>query len=297
MKQSFRTYFNKPLFRQLNVGVLALLLLACNGNDDNGASDIIVRYRQHTLSRAEIDYFIPAEVNTADSALFAERYINEWIKGHAISEYARSRIDGLKESLSYKIKSYESDLISHAYSNYLSVENKDVLKVTDQEILSFYEQNPDKFISKNDYYQFFFVRTESYSNQDVVPRMRSNDPDRLNELRSWALDNALDYRLDSSYVREPELERVGEGFYYGNIRRVSRSTAYPYQLRRDGKNYYNYFRMIDVVKPGDRLPLRVCADQIRNILTNQKKNDLIEREQAALVEQARAAKKIVRLKE
>lgn len=298
MKQSFQAYFSKSSpFRSLHYGWFLLLIMACNGNGVNGAEDIIVRYRQYTLSRAEIDYFIPDGVTQADSILFAERYIEEWIKGHAISEHARSRIVGLKESLGYKLKEYEKDLINHAFATYLAEQNSDVLKTTDEEVRFYYNQNPEKFISDTYYYQYLFVRTTSYANQQVVPLMRSNDPERLEELRDWALDNALDYRLDSSYVREPELERISEGFYYGNIRRVSKSTSYPFQLRKDGESYYNYFRLIDEVEPGERLPLRICADQIRNILINQKKNDLIEREEAALVEQARAAKKIVRLKE
>ncbi|MEL6591300.1 MAG: hypothetical protein AAFQ68_14520, partial [Bacteroidota bacterium] len=158
----------------------------------------------------------------------------------------------------------------------------------------YYNENPDKFSSESEYYQFFFVRAKEYSNQQVVPLMRRNDEDKLNELREWVRQNAVEYRLDSSYVTETELQRVGEGYYYGNIKRSYRNTVYPYSLKIGEDTYYNYFRLLNTVKPGERLPLRICAPMIRNILYNQKKNKLIEREEAALVQQARSAKKIKR---
>jgi hypothetical protein len=295
MKMSSPIYSNKHRWlRHLHALWLVLLGVACHSNGPNSGGDIIVRYRQHTLSRAEIDHFVPPGATGEDSTRYAERYIEEWIQGHAIAEYARSRIDGLNKELSYKVKQYEQDLIAHAFNQYLTKNNQDQLQVSDADVLDYYDKNPDKFISETNYYQFRYVRANEYSNQQVVPLMRSNDPDRLAELVEWARENALDYRLDSSYVQDQELDRIGEGFYYGNIRRVSKSTAYPYQLRKDGKSYYNYFRMLNVIEPGDRLPLRICREQIRSILINQKKNSLIEREQAALVEQARAAKKIMR---
>lgn len=273
---------------------ISLLLVACGGNGSSAKSDIIVRYRQHNLSRAEIDQFVPNVTSGEDSSRFAERFIEEWIRGQAVSEHARSRIDGLQDQISAQLREYERDLVRHAYAQYVVEQNAAELQVSETEINTYYSENPDKFTSDTEYFQFFFVRTKEYSNQQVVPLMRRNDEEKLNELREWVRQNAVEYRLDSSYVTETELQRVGDGYYYGNIKRSYRNTVYPYSLKIGEDTYYNYFRLLNTVKPGERLPLRICAPMIRNILYNQKKNTLIEREEAALVQQARSAKKIKR---
>ncbi|MEL7530400.1 MAG: hypothetical protein AAFN10_03790 [Bacteroidota bacterium] len=295
---SLQTFLNKPsLVRQIIYWTLGLLCVGCAGDGNAAKSDIIVRYRQHNLSRAEIDQFVPETSSGEDSSRYASRFIEEWVRGQAVSEHAKARIDGLNEKIAAQMKEYERDLIRHAYAQFVTEQNAEELRISEAEINSYYTDNPEKFISDTEYFQFFFVRTKEYSNQQVVPLMRRNDEDKLNELREWVRQNAVEYRLDSSYVTETELSRVGEGYYYGNIKRSYNSTVYPYSLKIGEETYYNYFRLLNTIEAGDRLPLRICAPMIRNILYNQKKNNLIEREEAALVQQARSAKKIKRYDE
>ncbi|MFK7926231.1 MAG: hypothetical protein AB8H47_30055 [Bacteroidia bacterium] len=295
---SLQIFSNRPrLIRQIIYWTVGLLCVGCASDGNNAKSDIIVRYRQHNLSRAEIDQFVPAASTGPDSIRYAQRFIEEWLRGQAVSEHAKSRIDGLNDQIAAQMREFERDLIRHAYSQYVTEENANDLRVSEAEINSYYAENPDKFISDTEYFQFFFVRTKEYSNQEVVPLMRRNDEDKLGELREWVRQNAVEYRLDSSYVTETELNRVGDGYYYGNIKRSYSPTVYPYSVKIGEETYYNYFRLLNTIKSGDRLPLRVCAPMIRNILYNQKKNLLIEREEAALVQQARSAKKIKRYDE
>ena len=113
------------------------------------------------------------------------------------------------------------------------------------------------------------------------------------ELLDWAKENAVEYRLDSSYVDDVELERITTGFYYGNPRRVSKSLVYPYQVTVEEVGYYNYYRLINIIEEGDLLPLRICREKIRNINLNQRRNSMIEQMQNNLVQQARSAEKYV----
>lgn len=295
---SLQIFSNRPrLIRQIIYWTVGLLCVGCAGDGSSAKSDIIVRYRQHNLSRAEIDQFVPSTSTSEDSSRYAQRFIEEWLRGQAVSEHARSRIDGLNDQLAAQMREFERDLIRHAYSQYVTEQNANDLRISEGEINTYYADNPEKFISDTEYFQFFFVRAKEYSNQEVVPLMRRNDEDKLGELREWVRQNAVEYRLDSSYVTETELNRVGDGYYYGNIKRSYNSTVYPYSVKIGDETYYNYFRLLNTIKSGDRLPLRICAPMIRNILYNQKKNLLIEREEAALVQQARSAKKIKRYDE
>ena len=293
LKVCLNSFFSNPALVFLLI-CLTLGGIACSDSQSAAQKDIIVRYRQHYLSRDEIDHFIPDGMKGADSVKFAHQYIDEWIRSQAIAEYIRGRVSGIDRQMSYKASRYEQELIQHEYAAWLASENPGTFIVSEVEIRDYYEKYPEKFVSTQDYYQFFFVRTENNSYQDVIPLLRSGDAEKIRELDRWAQQNAVEHRLDSSYVDNAEIERIAEGFNYGNIRRASKSTPYPYTCTLSGQTFYNYYRLINIVKTGDILPLRICRSRIANIIINQRKNSMIEQAQNSLVQQAKSAKKFVR---
>ena len=161
---------------------------------------------------------------------------------------------------------------------------KDVFKYDLSENCLFYPINIKRIIqySKNK-----FVNNSEYTDLDPIKVFN-----KIDELIEWAVDNSKEYKLDSAYVGETELERLQPGFYFGNIRRASRTTLYPYQHQEGDTTYYDFFRMLNVIKEGDLMPISLCRDRIITIIRNQRKNALIEQTKANLLQQAEDANKI-----
>ncbi|MEO0473269.1 MAG: hypothetical protein AAF206_26890 [Bacteroidota bacterium] len=290
MNQFLRHYSNKLLW--LGLGSF-FILTGCGSPQQPTKNDIIARYRQEYLSREEVDHFTPSGLSSEDSVRFAKQYIQEWVRHQAIAERARLEIPDLADRVSFKVRDYEAELINQEFARWLVEERPETFVVSESDIRNYYQRYPEKFVSQNTYYQYFYVRTEANANAKVGSLMRSNDQNKQQELLDWAKENAVEYRLDSSYVDDVELERITTGFYYGNPRRVSKSLVYPYQATVEEVGYYNYYRLINIIEEGDLLPLRICREKIRNIILNQRRNSTIEQMQDNLVQQARSAEKYV----
>lgn len=265
---------------------------ACQNNAGPGKGDVIARFDKELLLREEVDYFTPDTLKGDDSIKYAKQYIEEWVRTQAIASAAIREVDDLENKVGYKLKTYEKKLMETEFAAWLIQEKPELLIVSDAEIRNYYNKYPDKFVSREEYYQYFFISTKLERQYQLVNEMKTTDPQKIKELISWSATNAADFRLDSTYVPGVELDRIAKGFYFGNIRKASESTVYPYAHTEGETTYYDFFRLLDVINPGDQLPLSLCRDRIINIILNQRKNTLVDQTESNLIQQAKAAGKV-----
>lgn len=267
--------------------------LACNGPRENKErGDVIARYQDAVLYQDDLNHFLTDSITGDDSIRFAGQFIREWLRGQAISETASQEIPGLENKLATQVERYKQSLIEHEYTQWLISQNDDKFEVSELEIINHYNKFHQNFISRAPYYQYFYLKTPKSKQYKVATQMRSPEQSDIDELIEWAVDNAAEYKLDSTYVGETEIDRLSDGFYFGNIRRASKTTMYPYQHNEGDTTYYDFFRMLDVIDEGDLMPLSLCRDRIITIIRNQRKNALIEQTKSNLLQQAEAANKI-----
>ena len=291
MKMYLPVFLNNCSNNLFFIGFVLLITAGCKSNGLPGKTDVIASYGREDLLREEVDFFKPDSLIGDDSIRFANQYIESWVEMQAIKEEALREIGQLPEDLKFKLRHYENQLIAHEFANWLVEERVD-LTVTEADIRDYYSKFPDKYVSTANYYQFFYIKTEKPGQYKVVNLMRSKESEKIDELIEWAEENAVEYRLDSSYVSEPEIERLSKGFYFGNIRRASRTTVYPYSHAEDGDTYYDFFRLLNVIEVGDQLPLELCRTRIINSILHQRKNTLVKQSRADLVKKAKAGRKV-----
>ncbi|MEZ4777498.1 MAG: hypothetical protein R3D00_30255 [Bacteroidia bacterium] len=294
MKVYLTTCSNNTRYNLSQVCIVLLLLTfaACQNNTGPGKGDVIARFDNELLLREEVDYFTPDTLKGEDSIKYAKQYIEEWVRSQTIASAALREVDDLENKVNYKLKTYEKKLMETEFAAWLIQEKPELLIVSDAEIRNYYNKYPDKFVSKQEYYQYFYISTKLERQYQLVNEMKTTDPQKIKELITWSATNAADFRLDSTYVPGVELDRISKGFYFGNIRKASESTVYPYAHTEDETTYYDFFRLLDVINPGDQLPLSLCRDRIINIILNQRKNTLVDQTESNLIQQAKAAGKV-----
>lgn len=282
-----------------NLSLLLLVLLlgtclaGCNvPGEKDGRGDVIARYQGEELYRQDLNHFLPDSLIGDDSVRFANQFIRRWSRGQAIHEEATREITGLEAQIAPQLEKYKQSLIEYHYTQWLIEQNEDKFSVAEADIENYYNKFHENFISRANYYQYFYLKTPKPNQFKVANLMRSPEQEKIDELIEWAVDNATEYKLDSSYVGETEISRLSAGFYFGNIRRASRTTLYPYQHQEGDTTYYDFYRLMDVIKEGDLLPLSLCRDRIITIIRNQRKNALIEQTKGNLLQKAIDAKKI-----
>lgn len=257
---------------------------------DQGAA--LAAYEDQVLYQEEVAYFLPDSLSPADNARLTQQYIDEWIKGQVVKAAATNAVPDLREKVDFLLRAYERSVIEHEYASHLIETQGQALAVSDQEVQDYYEANQEKFRSQAYYYQYFYVETELAGQYKVMNLIRSEEPEKIQELIEWSRQNATEYKLDSSYVDESEIERISKGFHYGNIKKVSLGTPFAYGHDEDAMVHWDFFRLLDVIEPGDQLPLPMCRERIVQILRNQLKESLIQKHISSMVKQAKAANKV-----
>jgi len=94
--------------------------------------------------------------------------------------------------------------------------------------------------------------------------------------------------LDSAFTTEKELDLVSKGFPL-NIKQVPLNQVYSYNSKDEtsGETTHHLFKLLNVVKPGERKPLSMCEEEIKGVIINQRKRKLLDQTKDWLVDQAK----------
>ncbi len=264
--------------------------MGCQQGGPVSSPTAVARFGNTYLYQDEIQHFIPDSLKGQDSIRFVEKYCEAWIKRQAIVEAANKAIENLDEEIQYEMENYRQVLVERALASWLVSRNPNKMRVAETDITNYYKKFPEKFQSLQTYYQFFYLKTDLPNQYNVVSLLQSKQPEDLEKLIDWVKIHASTYKLDSTYLAERNIMPLAAGFYFGDIRRASRGNVYNYQHKEGDSTYYDFFKMIDIVRPGELMPLSLVREEIRAIILNKRRHTLIEQNIGRLVQQAKSDK-------
>ncbi len=264
---------------------------ACAGGEAAG-DDVIASFEGVDLLREEVDLFTPDGISPEDSITYANQYVEQWMALQAMAAEATTEVSEREARFRYQMARYRDQLITQLFTEKLVEERPEMLEVSPSDIEGYYSRNRNNFISSTDWFQFFYVKTPLSGQYQVVNQMQSRNESDLDQLRSWARDNAVSWKLDSTWQPATEFLKLREGFYFGDIARVPLNTVYPYSHNEGDTRYYDFLRILQVVREGEVLPLSLCQEQIVQIIRNERKNALIEETKNILLKQAQQSGKM-----
>jgi hypothetical protein len=264
---------------------LTVSFTACGGGDAQEGAGVVASYKDRQLTKEMLDHYLPKELAPVDSARVAKAFVGQWLKEQAVMDEALGYDKRLADEIEYKVQDYKAKLIMHTYQNRIIDESLDK-NVSKKEILAFYEANKDNFISNEKLYNYFYIVTKQSDNAAAAEWIRSNSAADITKLREWAAENALEYKVDSTYVGEAKIEFVSKG-YYGNLQKTEPGKLIRWNGVIRGEKRYYLFKMIDVVESGAPLTIELCRDKIMDLILNERKVSLIEKNEERILKNAR----------
>lgn len=273
--------------------MLCLMMLWAYGCEQSPEEqkEAVAQYKTDILYRSELEAFMPplfkADSNfIKDSLHYAKQYIDQWLKDRIIAEQARKVIGNLDKRIEARLENYKYTLINHEYALWLLARGLNQV-VTEDEIRNYYEQNPDRFISRANYFSYFHIRTSQTNPYQQITWMRSSDLADIEKLKEWAQadTNIVMVKLDSVFVTDGTVKAVGEG-YWNDITNIRPNTLLNYYTKIEEKKLFNFFKMLNVIKEGDMKPLSLCREEITMQILENRKQNLINQREKELFEQA-----------
>ena len=276
----------KQALTTILISIIALAAASCGGGKKDHA---IARVFDKYLYEDDIADLVPAGTSPDDSAALVSNYIQQWIQEMVVLEKAENNID---DNFEKELQNYKNSLISYNYER-LIVEQQLDTNVADSAILNYYNSHKETFTLKNNILRAVYVviPAKSKNIQKIRSILSGNDlsDKKIVELEHLASNQASAYNYDKNlwmtffdFQSIIPVKTYNEEFYLKNIKNV---------FFTDNETAY-IAKIIDSKVTDDISPIDFEYQNIKNIILNQRKVEIVNKMRTNLMQKAEADKEI-----
>lgn len=270
--------------RLLIVFIVALVLSGCEylPSLKSRKKDALARVHNKYLQVSEIEGLLSPGISPQDSAVLVSNYINNWIRKELLLNQAEKALSQREKDFSKQLDDYRNSLIIYEYESSIVRQQLDTV-VSMAEIQAYYNQHRENFELKENIVKVDFVQLPADAKEQ--PRFRrlwqNGDLRSKTELEKYCIQNGLNYSLfDDSWVFFSDLLKQvpiaaynQENFLRFNRNVEARDSLYLYLVE------FKDFKIKESVAP-----LSMHQDNIRKIIVNRRKLELIQKLQNDIFE-------------
>lgn len=273
------------------LAVVCCLLSACNNTAD--MSPLVARVYGYELRMDDLAGLVGEGVSGDDSAAIVDNYVDQWVRQKVMLAKAEKNV---KEDFSRQLDEYRNSLLTYAYEQQIVEQLMDTT-VTDAQIEEYYESHAGQFLLKNSIVKAVYVAAPLKNTADaklksLVYKSNFRDEDVV-EMQSLAtkVGGTGSYDADTwmpfySLQGVVPITTYNENLYLKQNRSVV--------LADDSLRWY--LRILDYKISDEISPLELQRENIRAIILNHRKIDILNRLQADLLKEAEDGGHIERTK-
>ena len=266
------------------------ILSGCTA-DDAYEDPLVARAFDQELRWSDLRQVIPMDLASEDSASLAQAYVNNWLRQQVVLNKAEANLSAEAKDFETQLRDYRHSLILFAYEQAL-VDQKLDTAISAGAIEEYYQSNGTNFELKDHVVRarWFHVEALDRKTQKRIAELFLSDrAEHRHELELWLAERG-------SQVRD----RSNSWTFWSDM--VAEMAVDPRLLQSDapapGKRTIVdeervWFLEIMELRPrNSAIPLELVRNEIRAILINQRKLQLIERMREDLYREALENKEI-----
>lgn len=260
-----------------------LFFSSCNYFAVSADEKELARVGEKVLRESDLQAIIPDGLSDADSIQMAENFITNWIKQQLVLRKAYQNLSGDEIDVEQLVENYRNSLIRNRYEQKLVSQKLDTT-VSFADIELYYQSHPDDFIANESLGRVLFVK------------LRSDAP-KMGELKNWISENTEESRsfISEYCVQFCEINTVGDT---GHVRLSQITRRIPVELQSEMRyangqllelkdSSYTYFILPnEIISAGEVAPLNYVQGQIKNMLLQQRKVELLKELENKLYDEA-----------
>jgi hypothetical protein len=266
-------------------------LFSCNRTVDKDENKIaLARANNEYLYMEDIKDIVPVGTSSKDSTSLINQYIDNWIRESLVIQKAESNLAEEQKNVEKQLRDYRNSLITYSYEKELVKQKLDTT-VTDSEIEEYYNNNKADFELKDNIIKVIYVKVDKKApGIDKLKNWYKSDNMKDKELlASYCHQFAANFYLDDNswllfddLLKEIPIQTYNKELFLQNNRFVEVS---------DSLNHY--FVNIKGFKITNSIsPLGFEKDNIKNIILNKRKLQLITKMKEDVYNDAANNKKI-----
>ncbi|WP_289054016.1 hypothetical protein [Carboxylicivirga marina] len=263
---------------------------ACNSVNNSVNDEPLVKINESFLTKGKVYQAVPNSLSKEDSAIFAQDYINRWIRSELLLSKAELNLTPDEKDVEQMLEEYRRSLLIHQYQQKL-LEQKYSPLITGSEIKKYYTDMVDNFkLAEPIIKGVFVIVPQSAPNiNNLKDLYRSDEAEDIVKLEAYCFQNAKKYEvfLDHWLTFDEINKHLPEGI--NQTERFIRNNKYHHTT--DSVN--QYFLSIKEYKLGAEVaPLEFVESKIKAILLNKKRLEFIKQLEVDLYDEALKNKNI-----
>jgi hypothetical protein len=250
------------------------LLFSCKYFRDQNEENAVARVYDNYLYAEQLKSIFPANISAEDSLKLAESYINSWVTQQLLLKKAELNLPDEKKDVQKQLDDYRNSLILYLYQEELVKQRLDTA-ISAAEILNYYEENKQNFALKENILRAVYVKLDrqNKSANKIRKWLKDDDADSKAKLIEYCSTQAIQFSVDEFKWYTPEQLAKETGIEQHKIEQMARY-ANTYEL--DENNGYYIIKTIEYQLKDDISPLEFEENNIRTIILNKRKLQLME---------------------
>ena len=256
--------------------LVVFLATSCREASTLFGYDTVVKVGRNSLTSADISAAVPKGLSGSDSVSYVDSYIDKWIIRQLKLQEAELIFSSAEVDIDRMVEEYRQSLLIRKIEQYYL--DKDVdFQVSEEDIERYYRENKGDFRLTSPVVKGYIVNIpEKYRRRDWLVQMlrtaKGESSDKFKEAEQICLKN--NFRL----VKYSEWVDYAEFLAHLPLLRSANNDKLleerGVQQIRHNSSYY-YFRVTDLLKAGEPMPLFMARDKIVRILTNRRQGEVI----------------------
>ena len=267
--------------------IAALLLSGCGAAQDSDGDPPVAEAFQEKLYRSDLVRMIPPDAAKEDSAALARQFIDAWARERVLLHKAEENLSTAQKDVDQQLRDYRESLIVYAYEQALVSQKLDT-NISEGEIGAYYTENQKNFELKDNIVRarwFKLRETDKRVLKKVEDLWRSDAPEKFHDLEVLLAQRGSvinDTHDDWMAFSELQLQVP--------LRPDNPTDWIPRQRKVTVADSVGVF-FVDLLEhrlKNSVSPMELVHAEIRSILINQRKLQLIERMRKDLYDEALA---------
>lgn len=273
------------------LGSAIFILNACGNSSENNNKKLIAEVNQQKLWDTDLVGMIPKNISKQDSARWAERFIEHWIRKQLILGEAEKELQGIQNEINRKVDDYKQSLIRFEFEkNY--IQKKLDTKITKEEINQYFQKNQTNFALSQAIAKVWIIKIPSQADQldSLKKLLQENTSKNAKKIKEYAKNNAIFYHLnDSTWMNAQELF-INAGIWQ---KAQNNTETMPLNSLQEIKTeeHIIFYYLKDWKATNELAPLNFVEERIKNMILQERKTTLLKNLENEIYEKAQKDKK------
>lgn len=272
---------------------LVLILFSCTPQKGSPESQeiIVAKVGEDELRRDEVSEIMISVSSAKDSSMLLKRSIDSWATDMLFYREALSKLNQDEIDIEKQVEAYRRSLVNHIYQTKIIEANLDT-NVSRDEIEEYYADNRDNFILKDNIVKvnYFKIPLKVQVLEKMKKLFYATQPKDKEQLINLCVQYAENYFInDSTWLYLDDIKKEIPNLKDQAELVVSSGKVFEFT----DELYYYFLRIKDMKVKNSLSPINFERQNIKTLIINRRKTDLIREYRKQMLQKAREEKRFV----